>query len=70
VLFEPGADGVEIVADPALVGVIVEACTDHRCAHPELIGMEPEFVQEGDHGSHGSNASSDNIPPTVAALTP
>jgi hypothetical protein len=70
VLFEPGSDGVEIVADPALVGVVVEEWTDHRCAHPELIGKEPEFVQEGDQRSHGSNASSDNIPPTVAVLTP
>jgi hypothetical protein len=68
VLFEPGADGVQIVADPARVGV-VEEWTDHRGADPELIGMQPEFVEECVQRSHGSNDSSDKILPTVAVLT-
>lgn len=56
-LFEPGSHGVEIVADPAHVGVVGEQGTDHRRAHPELIGMQPEFLQECDQRGHGSNAS-------------
>ncbi|BBY64496.1 hypothetical protein MHEL_27390 [Mycolicibacterium helvum] len=67
-LFETGADGVKVVGDPALVGVVEER-TDHRRADPELIGMQPEFLQDGDQRSHGSNAPTEKIPPTVAVMT-
>ena len=79
-LLEPGAGGVEIVVDPALVRVtaIDEQGTDHRCAHPELAGVQTQLAhaerkqgqqQEGDQYGHGSNASGKKIPPTVAVLT-
>jgi hypothetical protein len=68
VLFEARAHGVQVVVDSALIGV-VEEWTDHRCAHPELIGVQSQFGEEVGQRTHGSNGSSEKIQPTVAALT-
>lgn len=66
-LFEPGADGVQIVLDAGAiaVGVVGEQPAAHGRRHPELI--EPD-TQEMCNG-HGSYSSRNKIPPTVAALT-
>jgi hypothetical protein len=69
VVFETGSDRVDVVVYPALVGVVDEQWADHRCAHPELIGMQPQFVQEGCQYGHGSDDSQEKILPTVAVLT-
>lgn len=68
-VFEPGPHGVEVVADPAQVGIVGEQRTDHRCPHPELIGVQMKFLEDGGENVHGSNASGKKIPPTVAVLT-
>lgn len=68
-VFEPGPYGVEIVGDPAQVGIVCEEWTDHRCPHPELIGVQMQFLGDGGECVHGSNAAGKKIPPTVAVLT-
>lgn len=68
-VFEPGAHGVEIVVDPAQIGIVGEQWTDHRCPHPELIGVQMQFLEDGGEYVHGSNASGKKIQPTVAVLT-
>jgi len=56
VLLESGSGGVEIVADAARVSVVEERA-DHWRAEPELIGMQPQFVDECEKCGHGSNGS-------------
>jgi hypothetical protein len=39
VLFESGADGVDVMLDAAQIGVIGEESADHRRRDPELVGV-------------------------------
>ena len=69
-VFESGAHSVEVMVDPAQVGIVGEQRTDHRGPHPELISVQMQFLEDGGEWVHGSNASGKKIQPTVAVLTP